>query len=163
MKKIKFVWEKCKLIYNKIYICITKITQKFTSKENKIPENDTRKVLDVNFCKPTSSQVISLKQYFENDKNGSSKNGVLVNDKLDGKNLLIEFLKFLDENSVNEKIPKASLIEDHLGIKKIKRLELSNMAKEKGILISMPDNSYKLNKNVDIKEIIEELETSEEV
>lgn len=161
MKNIKSLWKACKIFTSKIYNFINKIVQNFTSKENKIPDNTTGKRPDVNFCKSTSKQVKILKQYFENDKNDSLKNDDLANNKLDGKNLLIEFLKFIDENSVNEKIPKASLIENHLGIRKPKRLELSNWAKEKDILIPMPDNSYKLNVNVDMSEIIEEIEKGE--
>lgn len=165
MKKIefivKFLWEKCKLIYNKINNCFNRKTQKKTEKGNKTLGHDTGKRLDVNFCKTTSKQVKKLKQYFENNENGSFKNGVLVNDKLVGKNLLIEFLKFIHKNSDNEKIPKAVLIENHLGIDKPKRLELSNWAKEKEILILMPNKSYQLNINVDLNEIINELEMGE--
>jgi hypothetical protein len=160
-ENINFLWKKCKLIYSKINNCLNKKTQKKTEKGNKTLGHDTGKVLEVNFCKPTSKQVKKLKRYFENDENGSFKNGVLVNDKLDGKNLLIEFLKFIHKNSVNEKIPKAVLIENHLGIDKPKRLELSNWAKEKEILILMPNKSYQLNINVDLDEIINELEMGE--
>jgi hypothetical protein len=52
-------------------------------------------------------------------------------------------------------LPQRDLIESHLGIKKNERLELNKKAEEQNILILNKNNIYKINKNIDLEEMID--------